>query len=303
MGMRAKLKQVLYEFGLETHRPPLVQAANAFRHKVGRRAPWSGGYVDYRNRFTAAVLADPARLAPFRSGALLPPQYGVGLDERCIEWPWFFACAGMHMSEYLDVGATLNHAHLLRHPFWQDKRLTILTLSPESDCFWRLGISYHFSDLRTMPFQRGWFDEIVCLSTLEHVGMDNSFYSPASEHRQQNTRDFESAVLELRRVLKPGGRLLISVPFGKYQNWGFFQQFDAALLDRAAEVFAPTFRKDAFYRYQASGWQIASREDCQDCGFSEYMLSLWVPNLPPRKPDSDLAAAARAVACCIWQRD
>jgi SAM-dependent methyltransferase len=300
--MRQALQRTFGRLGIEIRRPPFVEVAYAWGYMAGRRIPWSPGYGSFKKRFTARVLADPSRLAPFRTRAALPPGYGVALDERCVEWPWFFARASTSAAQYLDAGATLNHDHVIRQPFWRGKHLTILSLAPEADCFWRQGVSYQFGDLRAMPFRDGWFDEVACLSTLEHVGMDNSFYSEAPDHRRQDTGDFEQALGELHRVLKPGGRLLLTVPFGKYQNWQFFQQFDADLLERAARVFQAVRRDDTFYRYSASGWQGASRDECADCGFSEYMLSRWIPNFPPRRIDPDRASAARAVACCVWQR-
>jgi hypothetical protein len=65
----------------------------------------------------------------------------------------------------------------------------------------------------------------------------------------------------MRRVLKPGGRLILSVPFGVYQNWGFFQQFDSDLLERAAEVSVPAFEKiDGIDTRALDGnWQTATR--------------------------------------------
>jgi hypothetical protein len=34
---------------------------------------------------------------------------------------------------------------------------------------------------------------------------------------------------ELRRVLKPKGRLFLTVPYGIHRDYGLFQQFDHAL--------------------------------------------------------------------------
>jgi len=34
-------------------------------------------------------------------------------------------------------------------------------------------VRYEFSDLRRLPYRDAWFSSVVCLSTLEHVGMDN----------------------------------------------------------------------------------------------------------------------------------
>lgn len=53
-----------------------------------------------------------------------------------------------------------------------------------------------FYDGRTLPFPDGHFDSIVAFEVLEHV------FTP------------DETLAELLRVLKPGGKLLVSVPFG-----------------------------------------------------------------------------------------
>jgi SAM-dependent methyltransferase len=267
------------------------------------RAFWRRSYHSLRTLVLEDVLGDPRLLDLFASGAELPWGYGIGLDERCIEYPWFLAKTSSLSREVLDAGSTLNNRLLLRHHRMKGKRLSIITLYPESACFWHLGVSYHFSDLRAMPFRSHWFDEIACLSTLEHVGMDNRLYSKALTRCQSKTDDFEKALLEIRRVLKPGGRLLLTLPFGKYQNWGIFQQFDAALLERAAEVFRPSQRLDTFYLYRRNGWQIAQIQDCENCSYSDFIIRLWSPNTKDLKHDPDYAVGARAVVCSVWHRD
>jgi hypothetical protein len=64
----------------------------------------------------------------------------------------------------------------------------------------------------------GPFDLIVAVSTLEHVGHDESPRDPAAAPR---------AVAALRERLAPGGRLLVTVPAG------YNPAFDAALRDGA----------------------------------------------------------------------
>lgn len=299
------IQKALSRAGVEVRRrPPTDPAAeNIKRYLALGRIPWSQGYVDFRDRFIDEVLSTPERMKVFRLGLSLPPGYGQGLDERCVEWPWFFAKANPTANNYLDAGSTLNHSFLIRKPFWQGKRLTILTLAPEPNCYWNLAISYQYADLRDTPFRENLFDEIACLSTLEHVGMDNFFYTQNQVHQQQRTHDFEQALLEMRRTLKREGRLLLTLPFGKYQNWGTFQQFDASLLDHAAQVCGARNREETFYLYTADGWQVAARDDCAGVGFSEYAISQWKRDPAPSPPTADLAAAARAVACCVWQRD
>ena len=113
----------------------------------------------------------------------------------------------------LDAGSSLNHALLLDDPSVAEKRLHIVTLTPEQECFWQRGISYVFDDLRALPFKDALYDIVVSVSTLEHVGCDNRFYTGRSPS-EERLDDFLAAAKEMTRVLKPGGLLLLTVPYG-----------------------------------------------------------------------------------------
>ena len=120
----------------------------------------------------------------------------------------------------MDAGSALNHDYILEHPIFEKKKLHILTLAPEANCFWKRGVSYLFEDLRNIPTRDSSYDTIVCLSTLEHVGCDNTWYSGQTVHRERHSEDFVIAMQELSRVLKPGGRLFLTVPFGSHRHFG-----------------------------------------------------------------------------------
>jgi SAM-dependent methyltransferase len=259
--------------------------------------PWTAEYQQRRESTLRSLIADPDMLARFAAGAPLPPAYALGLDERCIELPWLLSQLPAGDALVLDAGSSLNNVVMLDQPLLGEKRLHIVTLAPERDSFWRRGISYIFEDLRALPFRDGIYDIVISVSTLEHVGCDNSFYGAPGA--AEKLFDFPIAVREMSRVLRPGGLLLLTVPYGTYQFHGAFQQFDRSRLSIALNAFGPARVSERFYRYSASGWQLARDEDCSD---AEYVA--WVSELmrTGKKPDelhheADYAAAARAVAC------
>jgi SAM-dependent methyltransferase len=267
----------------------------------GGKIPWSVGYAVHKKQLISKSLTDPNLIALFRSGGQLPPGFGCGVDERCVEYPWVIT----HLAELsgcilLDAGSALNHGYILDQQLFRRNKLHILTLAPEGACFWQRGFSYIYHDLRDIPIRNSYYDVIVCLSTLEHVGCDNRMYGYAYADNEQNLDDFRLVMPEFRRVLKPGGRLLLTVPFGVYRYFGFFQQFDRTTLSLALDAFgADAVTTETFYRYGPDGWQAASDIECADCEYVGWLAQAWLhgtlPSPIPAEPD--LAAAARSVAC------
>ena len=258
---------------------------------VRGRRPWSAGYGSFRDWYVARVIASPEQLAPFRDGAPLPDRFGIGLDERVIEYPWVLSRLSEQGGLLLDAGAALNHAFLLRHPRLARKRIVVYTLSPRGEEIVPAdSVSYVFGDLRQTILRDGICDEVACISTLEHVGLDNRrFYTARGDYREANERDFALAVRELRRVLVRGGRLLLTVPYGRPRQLGWLQVFDRGKVEQVMEEFGGSVVQQAYYRYSERGWQRASRDECSDCEYHDVHAGF--------PYTAGAAAAAGAVAC------
>ena len=262
---------------------------------AGDRIPWSPGYKPYRMQLLKKVVSDEALLEIFRKGKPLPENYGLGIDERIVEYPWVLARLDCSLGRLLDAGSTLNYPYLLNLPQLETKSIAILTLAPEN-VEKRTNVSYLYGDLRETILRDNIFDWVVCISTLEHIGLDNTiFYTKETKYQETSLDDYQKVMSELRRVLRRGGRLLLTVPFGIAQNFGWMQQFDSSGLVDIAKAFGAEPSHSTFFQYLSDGWILSNQEACSEC---EYYNIHSTP-----EPASDRAAAARAVACLEFVKD
>lgn len=186
---------------------------------------------------------------------MLPAGYGAEANERVVEIPWVLA--RRPRGRVLDAGSSLNHAAYLDRLLPLVDELHIATLAFEGSAYPNRGISYVYGDLRELPYRDGYFDTVISISTLEHVGMDNTAYGGSTPRADDPARETDRAVAELARVVRTGGRLLLSVPYGAREDHGSFRQFDREDVDRLLFTVRPRELEIAVYRAFDSGWQLS----------------------------------------------
>lgn len=250
-----------------------------------RRRPFVPGYVAARQRLIASAI-DRNILCEMQD---LPPAYGVAMDERVVEYPWLFGRL-KNVGKMLDAGSTFNHHFLLERAPLKGADLTIMTLAPEKRCYWYDGYSYVFGDLRKTVFADHTFDTIASISTIEHIGLDNTMlYSNKAADAEQQQDGFVLAVKEFRRIIKPGGNCFISFPFGRRDNLGWYQVFDLDMVDQVIQAFSPSSHRVDYFGYTRRGWSRGSAGALANAtGYDVYSGKGW---------GDDLAAASRAIAC------
>lgn len=254
----------------------------------GRR-PWSLGYYTSKKRCIETAIDTAA----VREGRPIPDGFGVAIDERAVEYPWLFDRLrrnNVQLGRILDAGSTLNHSYILRREPLRKADLTIMTLAPEKRCYWYDGYSYVFGDFRKTRFRDDAFDTIVSISTLEHVGLDNTMlYTNDPAKSESNKYGFVDAIREFRRIIAPSGRCLITVPYGRHENFDWFQVFDREMIQRLVDAFGPSSVNLEFFGYQKTGWRRAAQDEVADA-----------PAFDPhsgRGRLDDNAGCARAIAC------
>jgi SAM-dependent methyltransferase len=266
----------------------LDAVASPFDLLTGRR-PWAPGYYTRKNSLIEHAIDQSA----VQAGRPIPDAFGVAIDERVVEYPWLFdrfARIGRPLGRVLDAGSTLNHDFILNRDPLRGADITLMTLAPEKRCYWYKGYSYVFGDFRHTNFKDGAFDIITCISTLEHVGLDNTLlYTDDTGKAEANKNGFVDAVREFRRVLSSGGCCLITVPYGRYDDFKWFQIFDREMIDLLIGTFNPSSFEVDFFQYTKAGWRRALQTEVEN-------ETAFDPHSGRGKSD-DKAAFARAIAC------
>jgi SAM-dependent methyltransferase len=206
----------------------------------------------------AVAFAAWARAADERPRGLGGPAPS---DERVVEIPWTLARLRGER-RVLDVGyAFAEPAYLAGLAAAVPDGLVGVDLI-ERDV---AGLRPVVADVRALPFASRSFDAALCISTLEHVGLDNRVYGGPRERDESGP---VTALRELRRVLARRGRLLVTVPTGRPE-----EQPTQVVHDPAAWL--ALFRSGGFlvhehevYERTPAGWRAAG--DDGDVGHLSY---------------------------------
>lgn len=275
-------------------RPLFFRAEQAIRtlppvDRLAKRA-----YASYKRRTLTDASTDAQVRAAMLGAGRLPEGFGRGMDERIVEYPWVLARLPSDATRILDAGSTLNYEWVADLPQLEDRKIVSYTLAPEGT-LGRRNYSYVYGDLRSTLLRDGWADAIVCVSTLEHVGMDNTGYTGEARDVELDPESYRDVLRELRRVLRPGGSLFVTVPFGASHEIGWLRQFALEDVADLSSTFGPTTVETDFFRHDArAGWQRVPAEACADARY-----------LQVRNPRTGVPTAtmATALACVHLRRD
>lgn len=184
-----------------------------------------------------------------------------GTDERVIEIPWVLSRLSGRRA--LEVGYAFAEppylAALLRAGF--EELVGVDLAAAEVP-----GLTGVQADVRELPFRDGEFDLVLCVSTLEHVGADNTGYGLEAEDDGASRL---TALRELRRVLAPAGRLLITVPCGEPGDYSWFHQDDVRGWTRLFTRAGFFVEEQETYELTADGWRTAPELETKDLRYGE----------------------------------
>jgi SAM-dependent methyltransferase len=206
----------------------------------------------------AVALGLGARARGERLGWLQAP---AGTDERVVEVPWV-------LSRLVAAGRVLEVGYAYAEPVYLAGLLRAGVELVGVDLAERdvEGMECLTADVRSLPLHDDSVDQALLVSTLEHVGADNSGYGLGAEEDPGSRAE---ALKELGRVLRPGGRLLVTVPLGEPGDHGWFRLDDVAgwtSLFTAAGLFV---EEQEAYALGDEGWRVAPAFDPRGVGYGD----------------------------------
>jgi len=178
-------------------------------------------------------------------------HFDTVVTDRVVEEPW--AVSKVRPGErLLDVGSATSR-YLRELP--DDCRLYAIDIRPTPA---QAGVAVVVGDLLCAPFRLGSFDVITCISTIEHVGLD--IYGQGPDEFGD-----EVAMRHLRRLLRPGGRLLVTAPFGKRTVSAWLRAYDWASFQRLIRGYRVL--STTFYRRDGDRFVPCERRDLAGAAF------------------------------------
>jgi Methyltransferase domain len=223
--------------------------------------PWSRrvGQLAYLPRLarghaaTLGVFAEEPLIERLALGTEPLADVGPGLSERVVEIPWVLrSLPSDRDGRILDVGTAFA---LIVYKWLLVRQPHTIEVADLADAYVP-GLRSHVADVRRLPFASDSFDVATCISTLEHVGMNNSDYGVESGGGGE-----VDALRELGRV---AGRVLVTVPAGRDEDMGWQRQYAPSTFRRVvADAGLTVERLEVFAHDPASGWGPA-REDSVD---------------------------------------
>jgi SAM-dependent methyltransferase len=222
-------------------------------------------------RLNSKILSEVGRALELNRGndgtIRLPAPYGRNLPERAIEI--FFARLYYKPGlKVLDVGcsnAMECHLRMVRN-LEPPRNIAGIDIAIPSERTRRYYDRFLHESIVSSRIEAGSFDLIWCISALEHFGMDNSSYT--DQFILSEEMDVQ-AMKEMVRILARGGRLLVTIPYGKYENQPWLRNYDGEhLRNLLAPVECHADIRTSFYRHtHGAGWRVATVEELEHVGY------------------------------------
>jgi SAM-dependent methyltransferase len=199
------------------------------------------------------------------------------IGERAIEYPWAYKnISDLKNGKIMDVGAKeglpITDMLLENQNIVYAIDLNAVATHQNGNLIIAKG------DIISTTFEDNFFDSVIVISTLEHIGVAGRYgISVANE-----TGDFQ-AMSEIFRVLKPGGKVLVTVPYGMGKSLPLNRLYDAERTKKLFTNFEITQSQYFIFHPEYELWLEADEEKASKNNWDNnqwYALACFCANKP-----------------------
>ena len=121
-------------------------------------------------------------------------------------------------------------------------------------------LSKYFSrmDGRVMAFHQQTIDLVICISTIEHIGIPSKLYNI----KKIDTEGDKKLMSEINRVLKQDGRLILTLPYGNRFGTSEYRIYNRSSLDDLISNFSVI--NNEFYLFNKGTWKKCKGQSIAD---------------------------------------
>lgn len=161
--------------------------------------------------------------------------------ERVVEIPLIFSYIPKTPVKILDVGCRYSLLSLQLASIGHS-----VTAADVGDYYRKhRNLTFVQSDIRGINLKANSFDVAISLSTIEHIGL-GVYGDP------QYMDGDRAAARSIRKLLKKGGKFLITIPFGKPRDTSWYRVYDKARVEYLLEGF--TIKDMRVYKKENNDW-------------------------------------------------
>jgi len=176
-------------------------------------------------------------------------------SDRYIEYPFVIKNLPKPPAKILDVGCAGSYFPLLLAGFgyevWgTDLREYAIINKIKFDNF-----SFVKGDIRRTTFADNYFDAVTTISTIEHIGISGRY------GEKEDLDGDRKAMEEMRRISKPAGIIILTIPFGKAKIIRPFSRiYDEALINQLVQGFE-IIKEEYYYQDSGDDWIRCAKND------------------------------------------
>jgi SAM-dependent methyltransferase len=182
-------------------------------------------------------------------------------SERLVEYPFLVRnLVSPHIdAKILDIGAGESDLTKTISEFgykkWRVIGIDIAKLTQKLDL-----LSLARMDARVIGFRDEVFDQIICISTIEHIGFPSEAYAIREENDEVGDMRTMS---EIHRVLKKGGTVIVTLPYGTRSiRKREHRVYNSSALTNLTSAFSVI--KEEYYGYDKGKWKKYNTQSAAD---------------------------------------